>query len=702
MLLEKQRKETYGTKRGELKFMDGKELIGVTLGTCTFERIIGRGGMGAVFLAQQARPVRTVAVKVLIPSNAVEPDQQHVFLERFRREADTVAKLEHKNILPIYEYDEATVEGQQLAYLVMPYIRGGTLRERIDEMKRNGAHFDLKLVESYITQVADALGYAHSLGVVHRDIKPGNLLFHLDGRLLLSDFGIVRLKAMPSLTGVGSFLGTAEYASPEQISTSEIDSRSDIYSLGIILYELLTNTVPYAGPTPFAVIAKKLSEPAPSIRNIRPDLSAAIEAVVMKALARNPADRYQSATMLAADFRIAVASSMGSALRLTGDANNSDLTISERPWGVPIEAGVPAPGAGAAFVPTQPLQPAQSTSPVPPGGAVWQRQPGQWQWPSQAQAQSQSPVGVLPVGTAGAPSADKEQDKFAPNGRTTGVGPDVQTYRRGWRLFFYGALLITLLLQIPVFVLLTNKQGTEVIIALGILLASSINFLILAAIGFTGVTRNRNIRRFVYRCLIAAVIAPVIAGFLINFGGAAKGAYPLLAHVILLVSNLYALRQLARVDAAREQVEIVPVRWRPAAFGALTGLLPLTIILIFALPALFVHGANNPLLFNMLGVLLVIFVGIPTPGAIMSVRLYKNPGFPSLLRSSAISGVLMFVFAFLLLVIWGLIFSPGNLSKTWLALLVIAGFLCVIGALRGMLDAWIYQKIRNRNNRTSP
>src|SRR3989442_15261925 len=308
--------------------MDVKELIGVTLGTCTIERIIGRGGMGAVFLAQQSRPIRTVAVKVLIPSPGLDAHEQRTFLERFRREADTVARLEHKNILPIYEYEEAVVDGQRMAYLVMPYIRGGTLRERIDEMRREGKQFDLNTVAGYISQVAEALSYAHSLGVIHRDIKPGNLLFHSDGRLLLSDFGIVRLKAMPSLTSVGSFLGTTEYASPEQISTNEIDFRSDIYSLGIILYEMLTNTVPYAGSTPFAIIAKKLSDPLPSIRNIRPDLSPGIEAVIMKALARNPADRYQTATMLAADFRAADASSTGSRLRLTGDGNNSDLTRS--------------------------------------------------------------------------------------------------------------------------------------------------------------------------------------------------------------------------------------------------------------------------------------------------------------------------------------------------------------------------------------
>jgi serine/threonine protein kinase len=137
----------------------------------------------------------------------------------------------------------------------MPYIRGGTLRERVDETRRQGQQFDLNTVASYIGQIADALSYAHSLGIIHRDVKPGNLLFHQDGRLLLSDFGIVRLIAMPSLTNAGSFLGTAEYASPEQVSGGELDARSDNYSLGIILYELLTGNVPFTGPNPFAVMS---------------------------------------------------------------------------------------------------------------------------------------------------------------------------------------------------------------------------------------------------------------------------------------------------------------------------------------------------------------------------------------------------------------------------------------------------------------
>jgi serine/threonine protein kinase len=677
--------------------MDIKELIGITLGTCTLERVIGRGGMGAVYLAQQARPVRTVAVKVLIPSNAYEPGEQRIFLERFRREADTVAKLEHKNILPIYEYDEAAVNGQQLAYLVMPFIRGGTLRERIDDMKRSGSYFDLKLGASYISQIADALSYAHSLGVVHRDIKPGNLLFHQDGRLLLSDFGIVRLQAKPALTGVGSFLGTAEYASPEQISTSEIDFRSDIYALGTILYELLTGTLPYGGATPFEIMAKKLQEPVPSIRDSRPDLSAGIEVVVMKALARDPAKRYQTATMLAADLIAAVSSSPEASLRLSGDAGNSDATVAEPPWGV-LSSNAPGAGAGRAVPPTQPALS------VPAGRAPWQQQPGQWQWPSQAQsqAQAQGPVGALPVGAANASLVDSESGKSSSNGRAAGVSSHTQTYRQGRRLFFYGMSLITLLLQFLVFILLAapSKDGTEKVALLGLFLGSSINLLALAAIGFTGVTRNRNIRKFVYRCLIVALISPVIAGYFIDFGDVTRRSYPLLAYVLLLVSNLYAMRQLARVDAPGEQIEVAPVHWRAAAVGALTGLLPLTIILIFGLPALFSPAANNSLLFNILGVLFVIFVGIPTPGAVMSVRLSENARFPSLLRSSAMAGILMFAGAFLLLLAWGLIFSHtplSSLSATWVVLLVIVVVLCVIGSLRGMLDAWVYQQIRNRN-----
>ncbi len=687
--------------------MDVKELIGVTLGTCTLERVIGRGGMGAVYLAQQSRPVRTVAVKVLIPSNTYDPDQQRVFLERFRREADTVARLEHKNILPIYEYDEALVDEEHLAYLVMPFIRGGTLRERIDEMKRNGSQFDLKLVASYISQVADALNYAHSLGVVHRDIKPGNLLFHQDGRLLLSDFGIVRLKAMPSLTSVGSFLGTAEYASPEQISTSEIDFRSDIYSLGTILYEVLTGSVPYTGSTPFAVMARKLSEPIPSLLSIRPDLSPGIEAVVMKALAKNPGDRYQTATMLAADYKAAAASASSSALRLSGDANNNDLTVAERPWGAiaPIEITVPAPNAQQVI---PPIQPARS---IPPGISPWQQPAGQGQWPAQAQvqAQGQSPVGVLPPGVPNSPLPYAAYDKAEPKSPPQASGTPI--YHEGRRSFYYGTALITLLLQLFIFVLVNapSKDGTQIVALLGVLMGTGINLLALAATGFTAAARNRPLRRFLYRSLIATLLAPLLSGAFINLGGASNSSHqPFIAYIILLISNMYVIRQLGKVDAAKEQVIAAPVHWRPAIMAAFTGLLPLTIILVFALEAPFSHLQHVAPLFNLLGMLFVVFIGTPTPGAVMAIRLTEDMRFPELVRSSALSGMLMCAGASVLVIIWGLLFpnhiqflyelsQPGILT----AMLIIIAVLTVLGAIRGMLDAWMYQRIRN-NKKTTP
>ncbi|MFL5628684.1 MAG: serine/threonine protein kinase [Ktedonobacteraceae bacterium] len=685
--------------------MDVKELIGVTLGTCTLEWVIGRGGMGAVYLAQQSRPVRTVAVKVLIPSQTYDPEQQRVFLERFRREADTVAKLEHKNILPIYEYDEAMVDAERLAYLVMPFIRGGTLRERIDEMKRNGSQFDLKVVASYISQVADALSYAHSLGVVHRDIKPGNLLFHQDGRLLLSDFGIVRLQAMPSLTSVGSFLGTAEYASPEQISTSEIDFRSDIYSLGTILYELLTGSVPYTGATPFAVMARKLSEPVPSLLGSRPDLSPGIETVVMKALAKNPADRYQTATMLAADLRASVASASSSALRLGGDANNNDLTVAERPWGAvaPIEIAVPAPSAQN-FMP--PTQPARS---IPPGVTPWQPSPGQGQWPAQVQAQGQSPVGVVPPGGPNSPLPDATYDKAEPKSSLKTSGTPI--YREGRRLCYYGMALITLLLQLLVFVLVNaqSKDGTQMVALLGVLMGTGINLLALAATGFTATVRNRPIRRFLYRSLIATLLATLLSAAFINLGGASKGPHQqFAAYIILLISNVYVMRQLGKVDAAKEQVMVAPVHWRPAIMGAFTGLLPLTIILVFALEAPFSHLQHVAPFFNLLGMLFVVFIGTPTPGAVMAIRLTENMRFPELVRSSALSGMLMCAGASVLVIIWGLLFPNHTqflyeLSQPGVptAMLIIIAVLTVLGALRGMLDAWMYQRIRN-NKQTTP
>jgi serine/threonine protein kinase len=285
-----------------------EDLLGSVLGTCTLERILGRGGMGVVYLAQQSRPHRQVAVKTLLLSLMPDPERRRRFLERFRREADAVAALDHANILPIYEYGE---QGD-VAYLVMPYVAGGTLRDRVE---RKG-QLPLPEVAGFLAQAAAALDYAHTHGVIHRDVKPQNMLLYPDKRLMLSDFGIAKvaeqaasdgeMATVPQLTTMGHVVGTPDYIAPEQAMGHQVDARADIYSLGVVLFYLVTGRVPFAGGQPMTVAAKHVSEAPPPPRQFRPDLPSAAERVILRALAKNPADRYRSAGELSQAFRAAI------------------------------------------------------------------------------------------------------------------------------------------------------------------------------------------------------------------------------------------------------------------------------------------------------------------------------------------------------------------------------------------------------------
>ncbi|HLI08239.1 MAG TPA: protein kinase [Ktedonobacteraceae bacterium] len=283
--------------------IEGNELLGQVLGTCTLQSLIGRGGMGAVYLAQQSRPRRAVAVKVLAPGLLWDSKIRDEFLARFRREADAIAALDHVNIMPVYEYGEQ----EQVAYLVMPYVTGGTLRERLE---RRGI-LPLNEVLPIIEQAAAALDYAHQKGIVHRDLKPGNILFHADGRVLLADFGLAKVlkettDADATLTSLGTVIGTPEYLSPEQATGSLLDQRSDIYSLGVILYQMLGGRVPFTGATPVAIAIKHTMEEPPPITDKNPSLPHAVVAVVMKAMAKKPEQRYASAGELAQALRAAI------------------------------------------------------------------------------------------------------------------------------------------------------------------------------------------------------------------------------------------------------------------------------------------------------------------------------------------------------------------------------------------------------------
>ncbi|GAC1382011.1 MAG: hypothetical protein NVSMB33_09050 [Ktedonobacteraceae bacterium] len=283
--------------------MNADALIGTALGTCTLQKIIGQGGMGAVFLAQQSRPRRQVAVKVLLPATALTPHQRTAFLERFRRETDAAASLEHPNILPVHEYGER----DGFAYLVVPYISGGTLREHMEQEEQ----LPLPKVLNYLEQIAAALDFAHEHGVIHRDIKPANILMTPEGRLLLTDFGLVKIitegqTAQMRLTGAGAPVGTPDYMAPEQVLGEVVDGRSDLYSLGVIVYQMVTGTTPFQGETPMQIAAHQMQTPPPLPRLLRVDLPLAAEQVMLRVMAKRPSDRYASGQEFAEAFRDAL------------------------------------------------------------------------------------------------------------------------------------------------------------------------------------------------------------------------------------------------------------------------------------------------------------------------------------------------------------------------------------------------------------
>lgn len=283
--------------------MNAEKLIGTTLGTCVLQQLIGQGGMGAVYLAQQSRPRRQVAVKVLLPPAPLSPHQRDAFLERFRRETDAAASLEHPNIVPVYEYGEQS----SFAYLVMPYISSGTLRDTIEVEER----LTLPKVAHYLDQLAAALDFAHSRGVIHRDIKPANILVSPEGRLLLTDFGLVKIIAdgppQARLTGAGAPVGTPDYMSPEQVIGQGVDGRADQYSLGIIVYQMVTGTTPFQGETPMQIASQHLQTMPEEPRRLRPDLPPAAEQAILRALAKRPHERFTYCQDFGESFRAALA-----------------------------------------------------------------------------------------------------------------------------------------------------------------------------------------------------------------------------------------------------------------------------------------------------------------------------------------------------------------------------------------------------------
>jgi serine/threonine protein kinase len=338
--------------------MNAEALIGTTLGTCVLQKVIGQGGMGAVYLAQQSRPRRQVAVKVLLPATPLSPHQRVAFLERFRRETDAAASLEHPNIVPVYEYGER----DGLAYLVMPYISGGTLRDVMEAENK----LPLTQVMHYLEQLAAALDFAHERGVIHRDIKPANILLTSDGRVLLTDFGLVKIIAdgqapQMRLTGAGAPVGTPDYMSPEQVIGEKVDGRADLYSLGILVYHMITGLTPFQGETPMQIAAQHLQISPPPPRILRPDLPLAGEQVLLRALAKRPADRYPRCQELADAFRSTLVTAGILSGPLSNTASNPAVSKSATVARLFAPRGLFDPAWQDASVPVSPPPPALET-----------------------------------------------------------------------------------------------------------------------------------------------------------------------------------------------------------------------------------------------------------------------------------------------------------------------------------------------------
>lgn len=343
---------------------------GQMLGPYQIVGLIGQGGMATVYRAHHARLDRYVAVKVMHAAFLQDPN----FHSRFEREAQIVARLEHPHIVPVYDFAET--DGQP--YLVMKHIEGRTLKGLLAD-----GPLPLDQVVQIMTPIADALTYAHQRGVLHRDIKPSNIVMDAQGTPYLTDFGLARIaQAGESTMSQDMILGTPQYISPEQArGERNLDARTDVYSFGVILYELVVGRVPFNADTPYAIVHDHIYSPLPAPSSLNPNIPPAVERVLVKALAKDPAERYASANELMADFRQALTESGLRALTTAQVWTQAEApshlmddspTLSDpqaRPAETPAKAGryvsIPAP------VPPRPPVPPRIEARLDMGNVKW-------------------------------------------------------------------------------------------------------------------------------------------------------------------------------------------------------------------------------------------------------------------------------------------------------------------------------------------
>jgi serine/threonine-protein kinase len=268
------------TTSAELAGLEGR-LQRIVEGKYKIERMVGKGGMGAVFLAHDLTLDREVAIKVLPPDISQDPK----VIQRFQQEAKTAAKLDHTNIIPIYRVES---EGG-LNYFVMKYVAGTSLEDVLEQKQPLTADY----IQRVLWEAACALGHAHQRGIVHRDVKPANIMFDHDGRVMLTDFGISKaLQAASAFTGTGMIIGTPHYMAPEQAKGQQVDGRADQYSMGVVGYRMITGQLPFGGDSVHTILYKHIFEPAPRTSSIRQDMPGHLSEAIARALAKEADQRY--------------------------------------------------------------------------------------------------------------------------------------------------------------------------------------------------------------------------------------------------------------------------------------------------------------------------------------------------------------------------------------------------------------------------
>jgi predicted Ser/Thr protein kinase len=299
----------------------------------TLTERVAKGGMGTVYLARDERLGRQVAIKLLKAELAGDPR----FVERFRREARAVASLSHPNMVAVFDYGE----DEDNYFIVMEYVEGRDLARVL----REEGPFSPDRAVHVGSLICAALGHAHAAGVVHRDVKPANVILGDRDGVKVTDFGIARAVGDATLTATGSVLGTAHYLSPEQASGDPVGPASDIYSLGIVLYEVLTGAVPFTGDTPIAVAMRHVSDPVPPPSELNPDVPSALDEVVAKATAKAPEQRFASAEEMAAALEGAggdTAPGLVGATPALADAPTKEMDEPQTVWPIPGDRWDPA------------------------------------------------------------------------------------------------------------------------------------------------------------------------------------------------------------------------------------------------------------------------------------------------------------------------------------------------------------------------